>query len=90
MSMPTHQCTGEDTERQEGLFPTPRKLEIAREKGRGIGSEHRMDPCWQACSSTGLAVWNMGRGAPVRWWNWPPFLAMGSAFILSSHVSSTV
>lgn len=53
--------------RQEGLFPIPRKPESAWEKGRGIGSEHRVDPCWQAHSSRGLAVWNMGHGAPVRW-----------------------
>lgn len=26
MSMPTHQCTGEDKGGTEGLFPTPRKL----------------------------------------------------------------
>jgi len=60
------------TQRQKSLFPIPRKLEIAQEKRRGIGSEHRMDPCWQACSSTGLRSGTWAMGLPSGGGTGPP------------------
>lgn len=59
------------------------KPEIAREKGLGIGNGHRTNPCWQAHASTGLGSLEHGPWGTGQVVDWPPFLGLGPAPILT-------